>query len=109
MHDELARDEAPSGTSSNSLRNEFRNDGELLIRDWEKKFKTPIVTDPQMHVAGPRPWHSAENKLGAERNFEIPPTFYSAGTGLESEAEAIDRYLKLEVSAEPISRNLKQD
>ena len=25
-----------------------------LIRDWEKKFKTPVVTDPQMHVAGLR-------------------------------------------------------
>ena len=25
-----------------------------LIRQWEKKFKTPVVTDPQMHVAGLR-------------------------------------------------------
>jgi maleate isomerase len=25
-----------------------------LIRSWEKKFKIPIVTDPQMHVAGLR-------------------------------------------------------
>jgi maleate isomerase len=25
-----------------------------LIRDWEKKYKTPIVTDPQMQVAGLR-------------------------------------------------------
>jgi maleate cis-trans isomerase len=25
-----------------------------LIRDWEKKLKTPVVTDPQMHVAGLR-------------------------------------------------------
>ena len=25
-----------------------------LIRDWERKFKTPVVTDPQMHVAGLR-------------------------------------------------------
>jgi maleate cis-trans isomerase len=25
-----------------------------LIRRWEKRFKTPVVTDPQMHVAGLR-------------------------------------------------------
>ena len=25
-----------------------------LIRDWERKYKTPIVTDPQMQVAGLR-------------------------------------------------------
>jgi maleate isomerase len=25
-----------------------------LTQDWEKKFKTPVVTDPQMHVAGLR-------------------------------------------------------
>src|SRR6478736_6170931 len=25
-----------------------------LTRDWEKKFKTPVVTDPQMQVAGLR-------------------------------------------------------
>jgi len=25
-----------------------------LIRSWEKKFKTPVVTDPQMHVAALR-------------------------------------------------------
>jgi maleate cis-trans isomerase len=25
-----------------------------LIRDWEKKYRTPIVTDPQMQVAGMR-------------------------------------------------------
>jgi maleate cis-trans isomerase len=25
-----------------------------LTRDWERKFKTPVVTDPQMHVAGLR-------------------------------------------------------
>jgi maleate cis-trans isomerase len=30
-------------------------DGEAkLIRQWEKKYKVPIVTDPQMHVAGLR-------------------------------------------------------
>jgi hypothetical protein len=29
-------------------------DESALTRRWEKKFKTPVVTDPQMHVAGLR-------------------------------------------------------
>ena len=34
-----------------------------LIREWEKKYRTPIISDGQMQVAGFAPWAS-RNLLG---------------------------------------------